>query len=76
MIIANNVDIKTTWISFSVGKSVTSILLGIALKESAVKSLDRGFWPQSRFLPYFIKIIMAQLGLDRRGMQRVCLQKG
>jgi CubicO group peptidase (beta-lactamase class C family) len=37
---AEGVGPLTTWTSFSVGKSVTSMLLGIALKEGAVKSLD------------------------------------
>lgn len=34
------VDPKTIWTSFSVGKSVTSMLLGAALKDGFVESLD------------------------------------
>ncbi|MGO2294722.1 MAG: serine hydrolase domain-containing protein [Psychroflexus halocasei] len=37
---ANNVDEKTLWTSFSMAKSVSSMLLGVALKEGDIKSLD------------------------------------
>ncbi|MEO5787717.1 serine hydrolase domain-containing protein, partial [Gelidibacter sp.] len=37
---ANGVDESTLWTSFSVAKSVSSILLGVALKEGAIGSLD------------------------------------
>lgn len=37
---ANGVDKNTLWTSFSVAKSVSSMLLGIALKEGAIESLD------------------------------------
>lgn len=34
------VDKETVWTSFSMAKSVSSILLGVALKEGAIESLD------------------------------------
>ena len=37
---ADDVERNTVWTSFSVGKSVTSMLLGVALKEGDVESLD------------------------------------
>ncbi|SEA42604.1 serine hydrolase domain-containing protein [Psychroflexus halocasei] len=37
---AENVDEKTLWTSFSMAKSVSSMLLGVALKEGDIKSLD------------------------------------
>ena len=42
------VDHNTVWTSFSVGKSVTSMLLGIALKEGDIKSLSD---PLSKYIP-------------------------
>lgn len=43
-----DVDHKTVWTSFSVGKSVTSMLLGIALKDGDIKSLSD---PLSKYIP-------------------------
>lgn len=37
---AEHVDEKTLWTSFSMAKSVSSMLLGVALKEGDIKSLD------------------------------------
>lgn len=37
---ANGIDEETLWTSFSMAKSVSSILLGVALKEGTIKSLD------------------------------------
>ncbi|MDT0295399.1 serine hydrolase domain-containing protein [Mesonia ostreae] len=37
---ADGVDQKTVWTSFSMAKSVSSMLLGVALKEGAIESLD------------------------------------
>ncbi|SHF46830.1 CubicO group peptidase, beta-lactamase class C family [Salegentibacter echinorum] len=37
---ADGVDKETLWTSFSMAKSVSSMLLGIALKEGAIESLD------------------------------------
>lgn len=37
---ADGIDKETVWTSFSMAKSVSSILLGIALKEGAIESLD------------------------------------
>lgn len=42
------VNQNTVWTSFSVGKSVTSMLLGIALKEGDIKSLND---PLSKYIP-------------------------
>lgn len=39
---------RDTWTGFSVTKSVTSILVGVALKDGAIKSLDD---PVTRYLP-------------------------
>ena len=37
---AEGVDKETVWTSFSMAKSVSSMLLGVALKEGAIESLD------------------------------------
>lgn len=37
---AEGVDKETIWTSFSMAKSVSSMLLGVALKEGAIESLD------------------------------------
>lgn len=37
---ADGVDEKTVWTSFSMAKSVSSMLLGVALKDGAIESLD------------------------------------
>lgn len=37
---ADGVDKETVWTSFSMAKSVSSMLLGVALKEGAIESLD------------------------------------
>lgn len=37
---AEEVDHKTLWTSFSVAKSISSMLLGVALKEGDIESLD------------------------------------
>ncbi len=44
----DGVDRYTVWTSFSVGKSVTSMLLGVALKDGYVESLDD---PLSKYIP-------------------------
>lgn len=44
----SDVHRNTVWTSFSVGKSVTSMLLGLALKDGYVKSLDD---PLSAYIP-------------------------
>lgn len=43
-----NVNSKTKWTSFSVAKSITSMLLGVALKEGDVESLED---PLSKYIP-------------------------
>src|SRR5699024_9920598 len=42
------VDSTTIWTSFSVGKSITSMLLGVALKENDVASLHD---PLAKYIP-------------------------
>lgn len=37
---AGGVDKETVWTSFSMAKSISSMLLGVALKEGAIESLD------------------------------------
>lgn len=37
---AEGIDQETLWTSFSVAKSISSMLLGVALKEGSIKSLD------------------------------------
>lgn len=37
---ANDTDTETLWTSFSVAKSVSSMLLGVALKDGYIKNLD------------------------------------
>lgn len=37
---AEGIDQETLWTSFSVAKSISSMLLGVALKEGAIESLD------------------------------------
>ncbi len=37
---ADGIDSETLWTSFSVAKSVSSMLVGVALKEGAIESLD------------------------------------
>lgn len=47
------IDQNTVWTSFSVAKSVTSMLLGAALKEGAVKSLDDQL---SEYIPELMQV--------------------
>lgn len=45
---AEGIDKETLWTSFSVAKSVSSILLGVALKQGAIESLND---PLDRYIP-------------------------
>lgn len=47
---AKDVDEKTLWTSFSMAKSVSSMLLGVALKEGDIESLDDNL---KKYIPEF-----------------------
>lgn len=47
---ADGIDQQTLWTSFSVAKSISSMLLGVALKEGDIKSLED---PLKKYIPEF-----------------------
>ncbi|WP_240673166.1 serine hydrolase domain-containing protein [Aequorivita ciconiae] len=48
---ADGIDEKTLWTSFSMAKSVSSMLLGVALKEGDIKNMDDRL---ERYIPEFL----------------------